>query len=171
MKRRAFILLALGGSFAAGLLVGGSAHPPKLPAVNASQAVDAAFRDGVYQAELDIREGRKPRLLIGRWNSAAARALFVAGYQQRYKEFSEPSVGKFKAPSVAELAATGYRDGMLDGAKHRSAFQPFQAEQTANYRDAGLASLEITAEIEEYKRFYREGYLSGYQQAYSSQLK
>lgn len=171
MKRRILLSLGLSASFAAGLLVGESAYRPRLVTGNVSQEIDAAFRDGHYQAKLDAQEGRKPHFSIGRWNTEAARALFIAGYQQGYREFSESRSGRVVEPSVAELAATGYRDGMLDGARHRLGSQPFQLDQTQNYREAGLAYLEVNAETEQYKQIYREGYASGYQQAYFSQLK
>ena len=69
-------------------------------------------------------------------------------------------------PSVAEMAAAGYQDGILDGSRHRIASQPFQAEQTQNYRAAGPIYLGATSLPDEFKAFYREGYRSGYQHAY-----
>jgi hypothetical protein len=170
MRRRIFLVLALCVSFASGMLVEGSAHRPKLSATDRSQEVDAAFRDGVYQANLDVQEGRRPRLSVGRWNTEAARALYIAGYQKGYREFSGSNAGK-TGISIAELAATGYRDGMLDGARHRLEAQPFQAEQTANYRDAWMVYLDTNADGELYKRYYRAGYSNGYQQAYYSEGK
>ncbi|MGB7848685.1 MAG: hypothetical protein WBL63_23945 [Candidatus Acidiferrum sp.] len=164
MRRRFVVALALSASFAAGLLVGGSAHKPQLTARNPRLEADAAFRDGVYQAKLDVQSGRKPHLSIARWNTEAARALFTSGYWQSYRELT----GELSGPSVAELAAAGYRDGRLDGDRHRMESQPYQAEQTTNYGDAGLAYAESTSDTEKHKRFYREGYLSGYQQAYYS---
>jgi len=166
MNRRAIILMALSVSFAAGLLVGKSNHKPRLAAISASQTANAAFRDGLYQAKLDVEEGRKPRPAIGRWSNEEARVLFIAGYQRGYREYAEAALGGLNGPSVAELAATGYRDGMVDGSWHRTASQPFQADQTTNYRTAGMAYLEASTDREEYKRFYREGYVNGYQQAY-----
>jgi hypothetical protein len=172
MKKRIFLVLALCVSFASGMLVEGSAHRPKLAAASeGSQEVDAAFRDGVYQAKLDVQEGRRPRLSVGRWNTETARALYIAGYQKGYRELSGSNAGKVTGISVAELAATGYRDGMLDGARHRLGAQPFQAEQTANYRDAGLAYLDANTDSDLYKRYYREGYSNGYQQGYYTQGK
>jgi hypothetical protein len=170
MKSRAIIVLALSISFAAGLLVGGSKQKASLPTVESAQASDAAFRDGLYQARLDVEEGRKPHPAIGRWNTAEARASFFAGYRRGYRPTSEAAWGGMGGPSVAELAAAGYRDGMLDGSWHRIALQPFQAEQTANYREAGAAFLGTTA-AEEYKHFYREGYMNGYQHAYFSRAE
>jgi hypothetical protein len=171
VKKRISLVVALCVSFASGMLVEGSAHKLKLVASGGSQEVDAAFRDGVYQAELDVQKGRRPRLLVGRWSTERDRALYIAGYQKGYGEFSGTSTGEVNEISVAELAATGYRDGMLDGARHRSTSQPFQAEQTANYRDAGMAYLDAEADSEFYKRYYREGYFNGYQHGYYTQGK
>jgi hypothetical protein len=170
VKKRIFLVGALCVSFASGMLVEGTAHKPKRAASEASQEVDAAFRDGVYQAKLDVQEGRRPRLLVGRWSTETARALYIAGYQKGFREFSA-SAGEVNEISVAELAATGYRDGMLDGARHRLGSQPFQAEQTPNYRDAGMAYLDSTADSELYKGYYREGYSNGYKQGYYPQGK
>lgn len=166
MNRQVIILLALSVSFTAGLLVGESNHKPKRATIDPSQTANAAFRDGMYQAKLDVQEGRKPHPAIGRWSGDEARALFIAGYQRGYREASETALGGVSGPSVAELAATGYRDGMLDGSWHRTESQPFQVDQTTNYRAAGIAYLKSYADCEEYKNFYREGYVNGYQQAY-----
>jgi hypothetical protein len=88
VKKQIFLVAALCVSFASGILVEGSAHKPKLAASEANQEVDAAFRDGVYQAKLDVQEGRRPRLLVGRWSTERDRALYIAGYQKGYREFS-----------------------------------------------------------------------------------
>ena len=171
MNNRLFIVLALSGSFAAGLIVGESKRDPGLATVEVAKATDAAFRDGLYQARLDTKDGRKPHLTIGRWNSPEARASFASGYWTGYRPSNEATLGRVAGPSVAELAAAGYRDGMLDGNWHRNAAKPFQAEQTANYQAAGAAYLGITVRREEFKNLYRQGYLNGYKQAYSAQTK
>jgi hypothetical protein len=172
VKRRTLFLLALSVSFAAGLLVGKSTYLARLATVDASQATDPAFRDGMFQAKLDFQDGKRPHAAVGRWNTESARTQFVAGYQQAYREFSEAASGKSSMwPSVAEIASAGYRDGMIDGRWHRAASQPFHADQTTNYRAAGMAYQESRADREEYRRYYREGYVSGYQQAYYAQSK
>lgn len=171
MNRRVFLMLALSLGFAAGLIVGKANRGPGLPTVGAAQSADAAFRDGLYQAKLDVEEGRKPHPAIGRWSSAEARASFLAGYRAGYRPSSEAALGRVTGPSVAELAAAGYRDGMLDGGWHRAASQPFQAEQTTNYQTAGTVYLGTTAMPDEFKHFYREGYMNGYQHAYFVQTK
>jgi hypothetical protein len=160
VKKRIFLVGALCVSFASGMLVEGTAHKPKLAASEASQEVDAAFRDGVFQAKLDVQEGRRPRLLVGRWSTETERALYIAGYQKGFREFSGTSTGEVNEISAAELAATGYRD------RHRLGAQPFQAEQAPNYRDAGMAYLDSNADSELYKGYYHEGYSNGYKQGY-----
>lgn len=171
MKKRVFSIVALSLSFATGLLVGSSSQRSRPSVVNASQALDPAFRDGVYQAKLDVREGRRPHFSTGRWSSETARASYIAGYQRGYRESYENQSGQLMEPSIAELAASGYRDGMLDGAWHRIASQPFQADRTANYRDAGISYRDVNADADLFKHFYREAYLSGYHQAYYFQAK
>jgi hypothetical protein len=171
MKSRAFLMLALSVSFAAGLIVGGSKREASLPAIEMTHSMDAAFRDGLYQARLDFKEERKPHPAIGRWSTAEARASFLAGYRRGYRPENEAATGRVTGPSIAELAAAGYRDGMLDGRLHRIASQPFQAEQTANYLTGGAAYLGMTATQDEFKHFYREGYVNGYHSAYFAQAK
>ncbi|HKM68062.1 MAG TPA: hypothetical protein VJX70_12915 [Candidatus Acidoferrum sp.] len=171
MKSRAVIALALSISFAAGLIVGESKQKSSTATVEPAYATNAAFRDGLYQAKLDTEEGRKPHLAFGRWNTTEARASFFAGYRRGYHPTSEAAWGGMGGPSVAELAAAGYRDGMLDGSWHRIASQPFQAEATTNYRAAGAVYLGTAVATEGYKHFYREGYMNGYQHAYFTRLE
>ncbi len=171
MKRRVSLMLALSVSFAAGLIVGEAKRRPRLSVVEVAQSADAPFRDGLYQAKLDTEEGRKSHPAIGRWSSAEARASFLAGYQRGYRPPSEAAFGRVTGPSVAEMAATGYRDGMLDGGWHRAASQPFQAEQTTNYRAGGATYLGENVTPDEFKHFYREGYMNGYRYAYFAQAK
>lgn len=116
---------------------------------------DAAYRDGFYQAKIDVAKGRKPHLSSGRWSTDQDRASYIAGYQQTYRELIARAT-KATEPSAAELA--GYRDGLLDGARHRKAAQPFQVNKTDNFRNAGYA--EVNA--------YRDAYSNGYQQGYYS---
>src|ERR1700680_1325686 len=129
MKSRAFIMLALSGSFAAGLIVGESKRETRLPAVEVAQAAHAAFRDGLYQGRLDIGGGRKPHPAIGRWSSAEARASFFAAYRRGYRPSSESALGRMAGPSVAELAAAGYPGGKLGGGWGPGGFAPVQGAQ------------------------------------------
>src|SRR5437879_1944522 len=118
-------------------LVGVSAYRPRFEAGKGAQAMDAAFRDGLYQAKLDVQDGRAPRLRTGRWGHNADRVVFIAGYEQGYREYSEARSGKLAEPSAAELA--GYCDGTLDGAADRIKAQPFQVEKTElSHRGPGL---------------------------------
>jgi hypothetical protein len=170
MEKRVFWVVALSLSFSTGLWVGGSFHGSK-PLINPAEALAPAFRDGVYQAKLDAKEGLRPRFSTGRWGTDRARASYVAGYQQGYRESYEDQAGQLTEPSVVELAAFRYRDGIRDGAWHRMASQPFQADQTANYRDAGPSYLDVNTNAERFKPLYREAYLNGYHQAYYAQAK
>jgi hypothetical protein len=144
--------------------VGVSAYGPKIEARKGLRSMDAAFRDGMYQAKIDVQDGKSPRLLSGRWSTHADRALFIAGYEQGYREYSEAQPRKLRELSAAELA--GYSDGTLDGGSDRLKGQPFQAGKTANYQTGGQGFLEARANPEEYIRFYRQAYSRGYQQGY-----
>jgi hypothetical protein len=130
-------------------------------AFNVKQA-DAAYRDGAYQAKIDVDSGRKAHFSSGRWNTDQDRASFIAGYEQSYRELTEARSGKVE-PTAAELA--GYRDGVLDGARHRRAAQPFQVSKTDNYRRAG-GNAEANSSPETYRQYYRDAYSNGYQEGY-----
>ena len=61
-----------------------TARAPKLSADDAEHATNAAFRDGSFQARLDLENGRKPHLSVGRWSTDEDRASYIAGYEQAY---------------------------------------------------------------------------------------
>jgi hypothetical protein len=112
---------------------------------------DAAYRDGAYQAKIDVERGRKAHVSSGRWSTDQDRASFILGYEESYKAFTEARSGKTE-PTAAEVA--GYRDGVSDGARHRRASQPFQLGKTENYLrpESGTG--------------YRDAYSNGYQEGY-----
>jgi hypothetical protein len=149
MKKQLWWVLAL--FLCVGLGVVGYRSPGG--AADTRQA-DAAYRDGSFQAKIDIANGRKPHLASGRWSSDQDRASFIAGYQQTYRQLADSRAIKPAEPTAAELA--GFRDGLLDGARHRKAAQPFQVNKTDNFRNVGYA--EVAA--------YRGAYSNGYQQGY-----
>jgi hypothetical protein len=119
-----------------------------------SQA-DAAFRDGVYQARMDVAGGRKAHLASGRWATDQDRASFITGYERAFKILT----GRVVELNAFELAA--YHDGVVDGAKQRRAAQPFQLNKTDNYRKAGGYSAE-DANLGAYREAYSNGYQEGY---------
>jgi hypothetical protein len=51
----------------------------------ATEATDAAYRDGLFLGRLDAQEGRKVTLSVGRWNTEQDRAAFKAGYLSGYR--------------------------------------------------------------------------------------
>ncbi|HMK22165.1 MAG TPA: hypothetical protein VK466_07500 [Terriglobales bacterium] len=119
---------------------------------------DAAYRDGVYQARMDVASGRRPHFSSGRWFSDQDRGTYIAGYDRTYKELIEARSGKTAEPIAVELGA--YHDGLADGARHRLAAQPFQLAKTENYRRAGGYAEDANLAI------YREAYSNGYQEGY-----
>jgi hypothetical protein len=155
MKRQSSFALTSTLGVAIILLVGGLLHGPRAAAPDATPRVDAAFRDGLFQARLDVQSGRKARIASGRWGTDQDRASFIAGYKQAYRELAEARSVKLLAPTSTELA--GYRDGKLDGAHDRQAAQAFQGKKTENYRKAD--------------QHYREAYANGYQEGYYSGTK
>lgn len=164
MKRQSSYVLASTLGIAIILLIGG---PRWSRTIRATRNTEAAFRDGLFQSRLDAQNGRKPHITSGRWNTDRDRALFITGYQQGYREFSESHPGKLTEPNAAELA--GFRDGMLDGARDRRASQPFQVTKKDNYRNADSAHLEVNSDPARYKEDYRQAYSNGYQLGYYSQ--
>jgi len=150
MKRQSSFVLASTLGVAIILLVGGSRHWPHTVTAGAERNADGAFRDGVFQARLDVRNGRKARIVSGRWNTDQDRASFIAGYEETYGELADPRFAKPATPTAAELA--GYRDGKFDGTRDRRAAQPFQMNKTENYRNED--------------QYYRAAYSNGYQEGY-----
>jgi len=171
MKKRVISIVALSLSFTTGVLVGGSSHSSSPGGTSRVQALDPAFRDGLYQAKLDTRNGKPPHFSTGRWSSESARASFIAGYEEGYRDSANPPAGAVEESSIAQQATSGFRDGLLDGALHRLASRPFQADQTAHYRNAGLLNSAVPTNGETFQDFYREAYLHGYKQAYYSSSK
>jgi hypothetical protein len=164
MKRKTLLLVGIPLAMASLLGIAVSAHGPKSTAGNVSQTTDAAFRDGLFQAKLDVQRGKAPHLSSGRWSTFSDRALFIAGYQQGYREFSASQAGALPQPTVAQLA--GYADGMADGAVDRRSSQPFQLGRAEKFKNAGQTSAAAT---EQYKQYYRRAYSDGYQQGYYAQ--
>ncbi len=135
---------------------------PKTFAGDASQVTSAAFRDGGYQAKLDVNNGRKPHLSSGRWSSNEDRLSYIAGHQQTYAQSLSSSVGKVAEP--AEL--TGKRDGIIDGTRDRGSLQKFHLTQKANYQTAGGCLSDGNRSQETYSTLYRNAYANGYQEGY-----
>jgi hypothetical protein len=101
----------------------------------AALSANAAFRDESYQARLDIENGRKPHLSVGRWSTDEDRALYIAGYQRAYVHALSTGV---KKPAAAEPdEVDGYRDGISDGVHDQKVLGQFQLDKTERYRTAG----------------------------------
>jgi hypothetical protein len=162
MKRRALYLGTV--VLTVGLLawVGESFHGSTTTIGTPSQLADAAFRDGAFQARIDVENGKKPHLSSGRWSTDQDRAAFISGYQENYRALIQARAEKSGEPNPAEVA--GYRDGMTDGARHRRLLQPFQVDKTENYHRAGQGLAEVGADV--YREVYRLAYRNGYQQGY-----
>jgi hypothetical protein len=166
MKNQLLYALTLTVGIAAAWLVTESAYGPPMRSGNTDPVVDAAFRDGAFEAKIDVQNGRKAHLMSGRWGADRDRALYIAGYRQAYRELTKTS-DKGAQPTPAERA--GYRDGMVDGARHRGASQPFQALKTDNYRSANRGYSDVNADPEKYRQYYRQAYADGYQLGFYSQ--
>jgi hypothetical protein len=149
---------------AVGLVIGLFARTPQTANRNTSQSMDAAFRDGMYQASLDVENGRKPRLASGRWNTNADRAIFIVGYEQGYQEAAGTSEGKSPKADAPEVA--GYLDGMADGATDGASSRSFRSEKTSSYINARQDSLPSGADAAKFQQEYRNAYVNGYQQGY-----
>ncbi len=78
------VALALSVSWAASLQ-NTNHQPTSLDASeNASQATNAAFRDGLYLGRLEAERGSESHVASGRWARNQDRISFAAGYQQGY---------------------------------------------------------------------------------------
>ena len=73
----------------------------------------AAYRDGLYHARLQAQRGEEPHLAIGRWQNAADRELFAAGYRQGFMDFyaahpevkQRPEALRFESVNFGEKSA------------------------------------------------------------------
>jgi hypothetical protein len=75
---------------------------------DSAQALNGAFRDGLYQGRLDARRGTEPHVASGRWATDQDRAWFRRGYWRGYSELlaSKASPGRsssMEAPQGANL--------------------------------------------------------------------
>ncbi len=141
-----------------------SANTPQRTISEVQRATNGAFRDGLFQGQMDAERGRKPHLTSGRWSTPEDRSSFVAGYQQGYPHMHDLQAATELAPQTAEQM--GYGDGMADGARDRQGFQGFQINKSENYRKADHGYSESQGSPEQYQRSYREAYCNGYQQGY-----
>lgn len=71
-----------------------TARAPRLSISNTDNATSGPFRDGSYQAKLDVENGRKPHLSSARWSTSEDRASYSAGYQQAYAQFRLANPGR-----------------------------------------------------------------------------
>jgi hypothetical protein len=149
---------------AVGLVIGMFARTPEATSRNTSQMIDAAFRDGVYLAQLDAQNGKKPHLMSGRWSANADRAMFIVGYEQAYQEAAGTREAKSPKADAAEVA--GYLDGMADGAADGASSHAFRSDRTANYASARHDAAPTGADVAKFQEEYRSAYANGYQQGY-----
>lgn len=158
MRSQSLYLVILLSAAALVVFIAATEHrsPVAAAAADARSANDAAYRDGLYQAQLDVTQKRQAHITSGRWGSEQDRAAFVAGYLQAYHD--QMAHGAKLAPSdVAEL--TGYSEGMADGVRDRKASQPFQAGKSEKSRETELVDGQIAG-------VYRQAYTNGYQQGF-----
>jgi hypothetical protein len=151
---------------AVGLVIGLFARTPQTPAPNPNQAMNAAYRDGVFLATMDVQKARKPRLESGRWSAGADRASFIAGYEQAYEEMCHSRKGSFPRATTAEVA--GFTDGIADAASDEASSHSFQPKRTKNYLRAGNGPSQDNEVLASFQEEYREAYVNGYQQRYFS---
>jgi len=157
--RSLYIVVLLGAAMLLAFVrVSGRLTSQSTPAVPA--ATDGAFRDGMYQAQLDVHQKRHAHITSGRWSTAQDRASFVAGYQQAYEGNINASRNETAAVDTAQLS--GYTEGMADGVRDRKSAQRFQPAKNARIGQAALIYGAATDA-------YRQGYTNGYQQGYYSQ--
>jgi hypothetical protein len=123
---------------------------------------DAAFSDGVFQANLDFQNGRRPHLAVGRWSSERDRVSFAKAYQQRWRELFNN--GPRTMPTVDDAQLTGYWDGIVDGARDGKSSQPFQ-DAVSNKGETAL-SVHASGYGDTEKQDYLNGYATGYKAGY-----
>lgn len=155
MKNQSLYVAVLAGAATLVSLVIGTAHRAPLM-VDARMANDAAYRDGLYLAQLDATQKRPAHIISGRWATTEDRASFIAGYVHGYQDQTGHQI-KLAPGDVATL--TGYSEGMADGAHDRKALLPFHVRQSERVRQAELVYGQLAT-------VYRQAYANGYQRAY-----
>lgn len=155
MKHQSLYIAVVVGAAALVTLMVGTGRQP-ISSADARLANDGAYRDGLYQAQLDASQRRPAHITTGRWVSSEDRTSFIAGYLKGYQD--QTGHGVKVAPSDLAML-TGYSEGMTDGARDRKASLPFQATRSEKIREADVVYGQLAA-------IYRQGYANGYQQAY-----
>jgi hypothetical protein len=160
MTSRALYVVVLLGAAALLAFVRVSGRLAIAPTPNPAVVTDAAFRDGLYQAQLDVRQKRHAHITSGRWSTTQDRVSFVAGYEQGYTQTLHAARSQQETLDAAQLA--GYADGISDGVHDRKAAVRFQPGKSDRVR--------VTAPtFGSASDAYRQGYTNGYQQGYYSQ--
>jgi hypothetical protein len=94
MSRTVIIEIALTACLASGGFLTRSVHRGQaVPHVEQQQALDGAFRDGLFIGRLTAETGLPSRPPVGRWSNDSDRVSFVAGYQHGYNEVLRASSG------------------------------------------------------------------------------
>ena len=87
MSKTVISEITLAACLTSGGLVARSVRPGKaVRLVEQQQALDGAFRDGLFIGRFTADTGLPSRPPVGRWSNDSDRASFLAGYQRGYKE-------------------------------------------------------------------------------------
>lgn len=129
-----------------------------------SRLVNAAFRDGLYQGQLDAKENQPPHLTSGRWSTDADRGSYIAGYRSGFEQVGDYATGQEPASPTSEWI--GFQDGLNDGKRQREHSEQFQGSKTANYVRADRGYSTSEGDREQYKAAYRDAYANGYQHGF-----
>ena len=134
------------------------AHTLRMRVNSIDESADGAFRDGMYQATLDVQERRRPHVTSGRWNMEQDRLLFVTGYQKYYRILFDAKPDN-SISDISELS--GYCDGIIAGIRAGKGSQPFRLNPAES-----RAESQVTNRNKLDEHSYIQGYASGYQAGY-----
>lgn len=108
----ALILIAVFTLGGATLLLAGISNEV---ASNLTNKIDpntmAAYRDGLYHARLQAERGEEPHVAVGRWQNAADRELFVAGYRQGFTDFYAAHPELKQRPEALRFERANFGEG------------------------------------------------------------
>ncbi len=105
MKKTYLGVVLLAAAVASVMLARSSSNTSTL---EAEQAANGPFRDGIYLAKLTAQNGEPSHISAGRWSASADREAFVAGYNLSYKQ-------NLTAQATDEAAGAPFRDGLFQG--------------------------------------------------------
>ena len=171
-----FMPMILGAALAAGCAVPAAAAMPQYQSDNDRdrQRNTQAYDDGYSQGQSDARShvSRSTSPVSSQWtkddDTRAYRQGYDAGYDNimngdRAAASSEP---RMSTDSNRQAEQFGYQDGLAAGRKDARKGDHFKPEDHDYYKDGDHGWTASLGTKENFKQFYRQGFVRGYNEGY-----